>query len=260
MIPKKIHYFWSSEGEVPDSVKNCIESWKKYLPQYEIIKWDSKNFDMSCNTYVQEAFSAKKWAFVSDYVRLSVLYQYGGIYFDTDVEVKKSFDNLMNLNAFCGFERLGVIGTCVLACEPGNEIIGQLLKEYEEIHFLNEDNEPDLTPNTHRLSEVLKEYGMTDVDQEQYVGNLTIFPRTYFTPFNPYVPGNKFSKETYSIHHFDGAWLDAEDRNRMNKKKQYMKIWGSTMGPIIFGLVHNMKEGGVNQVLAKIKKHLGGGN
>ena len=146
-IPKIIHYCWFGRGKLPKLAEKCIESWKKYCPQYKIVCWNEDNFDINQNKYAKEAYEAGKWAFVSDYVRLKVLYDEGGIYLDTDVELIKPLDKLIEDGGFMGFDDNGVISTGLgFACEKGNKLIEALLADYDGISFICNDGAYDLTP------------------------------------------------------------------------------------------------------------------
>ena len=145
MIPKIIHFCWISENaSYPDIVVDCINSWKKILPDYEIKEWNQNNFDMNICSFVKEAYENKKYAFVSDYMRLYVLNKYGGIYLDTDVKVLKSFNTLLNNKAFIGFESKKVLATCLLATEKNNPIFEEMLLNYKNRHFIQSDGSLDL--------------------------------------------------------------------------------------------------------------------
>ena len=148
MIPKIIHYCWVGRNPLPDDVRHYIESWKKYCPDYKIIEWNEDNFDIFFNQYAREAYNAKKWAFVSDYIRLSVLNTYGGIYMDTDVEVVKNLDEFLSNKAFSGFESNKYIPTGIMGAEKGNAWIQYLLSYYDNRSFYLDDGTPDLTTNT----------------------------------------------------------------------------------------------------------------
>ena len=147
MIPKIIHFFWFGDKELPDRDKKNIETWKKYCPDYEIKLWNEKNYKIPDIQYVQDAYKRQKWGHVSDYARLDVLYQYGGIYFDTDVEVVKNLNPLLNLKGFIGFENGINLNTGQgVGAEPGNSVIKGMMDAYHERKFLKEDNTCDLTP------------------------------------------------------------------------------------------------------------------
>ena len=161
MIPKKIHYCWFGRGEKNKLYLSCIESWKKHFPDFEIIEWNEDNFDVNCNDYVREAYESKKYAFVTDYVRLYVLYNYGGIYMDTDVEVLKPLDPFLEHPAFSGFENNDSVPTGIMAARKKNKWIKDLLNEYNDLKFIKEDGSLDLTTNVVRITELsMKKYGL----------------------------------------------------------------------------------------------------
>ena len=157
-IPKMIHYCWISDEPVeafPELIKNCHNSWGKVMPDYEIIRWDTERFDVSSCVYTAEAFKHKKYAFVSDYIRLYALYHYGGIYLDRDVEVVKRFDPLLNHKAFTGFGNKYSVATWLMASEKDNPLFEKLLKYYDGIHFEKDDGTIDLTPNPISITKLL---------------------------------------------------------------------------------------------------------
>ena len=169
-IPKVIHYCWFGRGKLPALAKKCIESWKKYCPDYEIICHNEDNFDISENIYAKEAYDAGKWAFVSDYVRLKVLYEEGGIYLDTDVEIIKPIDNLIKETGYMGFDDNGVVSTGLgFACEKGNELVKILLSDYDDISFVRPDGSYDTTPCPIRNSETLKNWEWILVLKNKYL-------------------------------------------------------------------------------------------
>ena len=160
MIPKTIHYCWFGGNPLPDLAIKCIKSWKKYCPDYEIIEWNEKNFDLQYNTYVREAYEAKKWAFVSDVARLFALVNYGGIYMDTDVEVIKSLDDLLLYQSVSGFESETQIPTGLMACEKGNRMFQEFLNDYEGKHFIRDDGSLDLTTNVTYITNICLKHGL----------------------------------------------------------------------------------------------------
>lgn len=201
MIPKKIHYVWLGKGEKNDRIKHCIESWKKYLPDYEIIEWNEDNFDIEYNDFTKKAYENKKWAFVSDVVRLYALYKEGGIYMDTDVEVYKPLDEFLNEEGFSGFECKHYPVTATLGAVKGNPVIKLMLDYYNAIDFKMYDNWQDYITyqetNTCIMSNIL---GMLGIDRErdeiQHIKHFTVYPQSYF-----------FTKdEGYTYHSFNGSW------------------------------------------------------
>lgn len=221
MIPKIIHYCWFGRGEMPDLVKQCVASWCKYMPDWEYHLWSEDNFDIaSAPVYVQEAYQVKKYAFVSDYVRLWALEREGGLYLDTDVEVIKSFESLMNDTAFIGLEEsLALLpGTCVMACEAHCQWVNDMLATYDGAHFLREDGTMDLTTNVQRLGNRMVEGGLQHERKIQFLPQwgLRVYTHDYFSPITSTRVMRK-TKNTNSIHRFAGTWVDG--------KKEGMSDW-----------------------------------
>ena len=228
MIPKIIHYCWFGRNPLPETTKEYIKTWKKYCPDYEIIEWNENNFDMDCCIYVREAYEAKKWAFISDYVRLKVLYEHGGIYMDTDVEVCKSFDDLLGYSAWSGFESDSCIPTGTMASDKQNEWIGNLLKYYDGRHFKNENGDFDLTTNVVTITKITKEiYNINLNNKRQVFGNnYLLLPFEYLCAKS--LENGKIYKtnNTYTIHHFNGSWLTPWMSCRHKFKLILVKIFG----------------------------------
>ncbi|MBP3951517.1 glycosyltransferase family 32 protein [Bacillus suaedae] len=219
-IPKTIHYCWFGGKEKPPIVKKCIASWRKYLVGYEIKEWNEELFDMNANQYVQEAFQAGKFAFVSDYVRVHALYYEGGIYLDTDVEVFKCFDDLLHHDSFWGFEQENFIATSTIGAAPGNALIKEFLDSYENKTFLNGDGSFDQLTNVAIITEMLVKQGLKKNGQQQTLENLgEFYPQTYFSPYDYINCRKSITKHTYSIHYFYKSWLPINSRI-----KGYMKI------------------------------------
>ena len=163
MIPKIIHYCWFGRGPMPELAIKCIDSWKKYLPDYELRLWNEDTFDMNISPYVAEAYKAQKYAFITDYVRLWVLNNYGGIYMDTDVEVLKSFNDLLHLPAFTGYEKTKDTMFCpvtgIMASEAGGIWVTEQLEYYKKKHFIRYDGTFDTTPNTYTITSIMLKNG-----------------------------------------------------------------------------------------------------
>ncbi len=231
-IPKVIHYCWFGRGDMPKLAKKCIKSWKKFCPDYEIVCWNEDNFDINENRYAREAYDAKKWAFVSDYVRLKVLYENGGIYLDTDVELIKPLDKLIEDGGFMGFDDNGIVSTGLgFACEKGNELVGRLLKDYEDISFILPDGSLDLTPCPDRNTETLVELGMDLENKDQIFMGIKMLPEDYLCPVKYYTGKKVITKNTYSIHHFCASWTSATAKRTTFAKrilgvKLYNKLYG----------------------------------
>lgn len=210
MIPKTIHYIWFGGREKPVSVLNQIEQWKKKLPDYQIKEWNEETYDFQSqkNRYVQEALNHKMWAFVSDYVRLDVLNREGGIYLDTDVEILKTFDDL--LEDSCGFlsmESEYAFSTAVIGSSANQRWLEELLDDYFHRDFKIGNNKFDMTPNSKYLYNFFsKRYGFQNNLVGQEVGGIMIYPATYFSPINFATKKNSISTNTYTIHHYSGTW------------------------------------------------------
>lgn len=231
MIPKKIHYVWLGRGEKPELANKCIESWKKYLPDYEIIEWNEDNFDINSNTYLKEAYENKKYAFASDYIRLAVLYEYGGVYMDTDVEVIKNLDCFLDKKAFSGFENNNFIPTGIIAAQPKNKWIEKLLKDYESIHFVNSNGSFDLTTNTVRITNTTKKnYNINLVSSYQDLKDVVFYPFDYFCPKDWNTGKINITDNTYTIHHFSGSWHTDVEKKQIAKRKYYIDKFGDDIG------------------------------
>ncbi len=209
MIPKIIHYCWFGRGEMPELAKKCIASWHRYMPDYEYKLWNEDNFDVGSIAYTKEAYAAKKYAFVSDYVRLWALERGGGAYFDTDVEVFKSFDELMEYKAFAGFEgsKHLPMGTCVMASEPHGLWVSEMLDGYKGRHFCHDNGVLDLTTNVEFLCGLMREHGFVQNGKEQDYKDLHVFPVEYFSPRQ--TTGEYFRTDnTYCEHKGLNSWAD----------------------------------------------------
>lgn len=209
MIPKKIHYCWFGRGEMPQAAKDCMASWKKYMPDWEYKLWNEDNFDVHCNAYCSEAYKAGKYAFVSDVARLKALHDDGGLYLDTDVEVFRSFEPLLHHHAFAGFEgcKRVLVATCVMASEPGTEWIKEQLSYYNDRHFILPDGSQDHTTNVLYMTTRMRENGFVQNGKEQDYKDLHVFPVDYFSP--RHTTGEYIRTEnTYSDHLGMGSWTD----------------------------------------------------
>ena len=207
MIPKVIHYCWFGENPLPETALRCIESWKKYCPGYEIKEWNEKNYDVNKITYISEAYRSKKYAFVSDYVRFDILYQYGGLYFDTDVEVIKPIDEIIEKGAFFGMETIGTVNPGLgIAAVAGNTLYAEVLESYKKSNFIKSNGRMDLTTVVERVTSIFRKYGLTKDNAVQTVMDITIYPVDYFNPKDPRTGIISITPNTYTIHHFDASW------------------------------------------------------
>lgn len=220
-IPKKIHYCWFGKKEKPYIVKKCIKSWKEKLKEYEIIEWNEDNFDITSNEFVRQAYNCGKFAFVSDYVRVYALYNYGGIYLDTDVEIIKEFtDDILENDSFWGFEEKNFIATSTIGAKKGNEFINKFLNSYNNKKFINDDGEIDTLTNVAIVSEMIKKIGIKlDGTFQRIDGIATIYPQEYFSPYDYINCYSKQTNNTVAIHHYYKSWLPYSTRVKTGIKK-----------------------------------------
>lgn len=254
MIPKIIHYCWFGGKGKPEDVIQYIESWKIYCPDYEIKEWNEKTFDVNENDYCREAYEAKKWAFVTDYVRLKVLYEFGGIYMDTDVEVVKSLDPLLKYNALSGYESQTSIPTGTMCACRNNEWIGMLLEDYKNRHFFKADGTLDLTTNVKVITRLTQQKYQLELD-----GNMKIFgDNMVLLPFD-YLCAKDFetgivtkTQNTFTIHHFSGSWLTPENQYKQDIKRKLCKIYSLRVARYIAEFVTLVKFHGIGVATKKI--------
>lgn len=217
MIPKTIHYCWFGGKDLPEDAQKCIASWRKFLPDYEIKEWNEQNFDVNSNQYVKEAYESRKFAFVTDYVRLYALFTEGGIYMDTDVEVLKTYDPFLHHHAFSGFETDGNVPTGMMAAEKNSVWAKELLDGYIERHFVNKDGSFDQTTNTTVITQYMLSKGLKLNNKYQdFEGLCTMYPSEYFCPKDHRTGAIHCTPNSVCIHHFAGSWL--------NQKSLAMKI------------------------------------
>ena len=217
MIPKVIHYCWFGRNPLPELARKCIASWRKYLPDYEIKEWNEDNFDVNIIPYTAEAYAQKKYAFVSDYARFWILYQYGGIYFDTDVEVIRPLDDIIARGCFMGFETdpnpkqgdaASVAPGLGLGVNPGLGLMEKMLQYYDGQHFEFIPGGNGQLTIVHIATEVLLKAGLSQKSGIQQVGDVRIYPSEYFCPVNLKTGRINVQPNTRTIHHYAGTWQD----------------------------------------------------
>lgn len=207
-IPKRIHYCWFGKKEIPDIYKRYMDSWKQYCPDYEILCWNEDNYDYTKTDYTKEAYEAEKWAFVSDYARLDVVYNYGGIYLDVDVEIVKNLDPLLRNNMFCGFEKGNYVNTGLgFGAVQGFSELGKMRDMYHQMHFIREDGTLNLTACTDYQTGYLVQNGLKRDGRLQVINGIRVFPRTVLAPADFYGVSDFKSFETYTIHHYAASWF-----------------------------------------------------
>ena len=214
-IPPIIHYFWFSGDPFPDSVKECIESWKRFCPEFKIIKWDMNNYDFSRNRFALEAIKCRKWAFASDFARADVIYRYGGIYLDTDVELIRDISDLLYNDAFIGFQDNDEIDPgSGFGATPGNSIVREFMDIYKDISFEIGEGKFNTIACPVYYTEVLENHGLVKNGAYQVVDGFTTYPYDFLCPHS-YRSGRTYcSHNTYSIHHHKGGWLNKEIKER----------------------------------------------
>lgn len=201
--------------------EKCIASWKKYCPDYEVIRWDETNYDITKNEYMKQAYDAKKWAFVTDYVRLDVIYEHGGIYLDTDVELIKSIDELCLDKAFMGIGSTGGVATGLgFGAEAGLEVVKELRDYYDKVSFANEDGTYNTAPCVKYQTEYLLEHGFVDEDILQKVEDITIYPKEYLCPMDYSTGELTITDNTYCIHHYESThWSERARKGNLRMRR-----------------------------------------
>lgn len=223
MIPKVIHYCWFGGNRHTSEMKKCIKSWKEYCPDYEILEWNESNFDVTSHPFVRAAYDAKAWAFVSDYARLKIIYDNGGIYLDTDVELIQNLDTLLEDEAYIGVEAQDMLCNTGLGfgAEKQNEVIKKMLEKYDLVEFDNDKKSTLACPYLN--TEIVRELGYKEIDSIQNLNQITVYPPKYF---DPYPSGGKgemlLCSDTISIHHYSASWGNKKSRI----KRKIVKLIG----------------------------------
>lgn len=216
MIPKVIHYCWFGGNPLPKSAIKCINSWRKYFPGYEIKEWNESNFDVNMTTFTREAYDAKKYAFVSDVARFWILYNEGGLYFDTDVEVIKSFDDILERGSFMGIETPAIEGKQVptiaaglgMGSEKDLPFYKDVLDYYSSIHYCNMNGEPLPLTVVGHITKLLQTKGLNPTNELQKIAGIWIYPKDYFCPFSDNTGQLQLTKNSHSIHWYSKTWIE----------------------------------------------------
>ena len=236
MIPKVVHYCWFGGNQLPDDAKKCIESWRKFFPEYEIKEWNERNFDVNCCDYVKEAYAAQKWAFVSDYARFWILYHEGGLYFDTDVEVIKDMSDIIAKGAFMGCETDNKCAPGLgLGANTGLGLYKEILDYYEKIHFFIEGNTTE-TVVTH-TSKILKSHGWVGNGEIEQIEGVTIYPPEYFCPMDYKTGKLDITPNTRSIHWYTASWQSSYSK----AKTKLQQLLGPSLTSEIIDLKKKFK-------------------
>lgn len=237
MIPKEIHYCWFGRNPLPESAIRCIDSWRRYLPDHEIIEWNEDNFDVNSIPYTAQAYAAGKYAFVSDYARFKILYEQGGLYFDTDVEVIRPMDDILARGPFMGFEINPIPGVSHGAVNPGLGLAAQtglpvyrdILNYYSHLDFVKPDGSYNITDAVVNITtRELVKTGLSDVTGIQNVADITIYPADYFNPFDDATGRLLKTANTYTIHWFTKTWLNVSS-TRQRIARLAHRIFGTKL-------------------------------
>lgn len=254
MIPKIIHYCWFGGNPLTPLAKRCIASWKKFCPDYQIIEWNESNYDVNCCEYSSQAYKEKKWAFVSDVARYKILYEYGGLYFDVDVEIVRSIDALLNELGFIGFETLTSSFKAIsekpswiinpglaLGGEKGCVIFGKIFKEYAERSFYNADGSLNLENICSYSSKFFYKNGMKSENIHQNVLGIHLYPKDFFNPMDTESGKIVITENTYSIHHYAASWTSNSEQRNVRLFRLLNFLFGKRITKLIRNLYKNCK-------------------
>lgn len=235
MTPKIIHYCWFGRSPLPKSAIRCINSWSKFFPDYEIKEWNEDNFDVNAILYTRQAYSAKKYAFVSDYARFWILYNYGGLYFDVDVEVIRPLNDIVDKGCFMGCENsftplstekntntgadsLGVNPGLGLCMTPGHPFLKQMIDMYHDMYFILPDGSLNTKTIVSYTTEILSQQGLCYINEIQQVAGIWIYPKEYFCPKDYYTNILSITPNTRTIHHYSASWVSGRSKTRLKIK------------------------------------------
>lgn len=224
MIPKIIHYCWFGRGEMPKLMKKCLKSWEKFCPDWKIVRWDEDSFDVNSTLWTKQAYEAKKYAFVADFVRIKALYEQGGVYLDTDQELIKPLEPFLHHKAFMGFLDKTNISAGVLGAEKGHPMIAAMLAYYEDRPFLT-DSGADITPNTNWMTDILLEQGLKLDDSYQELTDAAVYPQTYFCPTSCVSIEDCTGPDTVALHHWAMTWRTDKAKKDFARVKRHQRKW-----------------------------------
>lgn len=229
-IPKKIHYCWFGKHKIPAHLQRYIDQWKEKCPDYEIIRWDENTYDISKNRYMREAYDAQKWGFVPDYARLDIVYQEGGIYLDTDVELLRNFDDCLADEAFFGFAAEFMVATGLgFGAVSGNLFVKELRDDYDDKRFYNPDGSLNLAPCTFYQNPIFKAHGFSLRSEYQNRGGIALYPAEIFCPTGKHGERCNFTEKTISIHHSEASWIPDKWRKALERTSKMLSADSSDL-------------------------------
>lgn len=261
MIPKIIHYCWFGGNCLDEKAEKCLQSWRKFFPDYEIIQWNESNFDVTKIDFMEKAYRNKEWAFVSDVARLMVVYEHGGIYFDTDVEVIRSYDDILSENpkAFMGIDNNGLVNTGLgFGAEKKHPILKKHIELYKRISFEEySDHLSDIACPILTTS-LLQPLGLLKENKKQFIADIEIFPTSYFAPIDYRTGKIKITDKTRSIHWYNASWQDSKTKKEQEQLRKLSAIFGVRLGETLYGTMSCVKrEGAFHYVIHRIRKRFG---
>jgi mannosyltransferase OCH1-like enzyme len=233
LIPKKIHYCWFGNSEIPDKEKRCIESWYKMCPDYEIIRWDESNYDITKNRYMLDAYRQKKWGFVPDYARLDIIYENGGIYLDTDVEIIKPLDSLLHFEGFAGFESKDYIAFGLgFGAIKGNDIVKYLLDDYINLTFIDSKGNMNLKASPVLQTEALQKLGFCRNNSLQEINGFVFLPNEFLCGLSFLSGLPRVTENTFTIHHYSASWITNKAKLEKMEQTKFRDKYNSQIIPI----------------------------
>lgn len=264
-IPKIIHYCWFGGGPIPEKDQACIASWKERCPDYEIKEWNESNYDVTKNAYMRQAYEVKKWGFVPDYARLDIVYTHGGIYLDTDVEIIRSLDDLLEDDCFMGFEDHEHVALGLgFGAAKGNAHIKAMRDVYEEVLFVQEDGSLNTLPSPQYTTAYLKERGLQQDNSLQTLDGIRIYPVEYFCPRDYFTGQMNLTENSYTIHHYNASWYSKDEKKAYERRLALVARFGPKVGlkinqVISYSLLipNSLKKNGVKGTVHKVNRFVG---
>lgn len=231
MIPKTIHYCWFGGNAKSETIEKCIASWKKYCPDYTLVEWNESNYDVVKHPFIKKAYEAKKWAFVSDYARIDIVYHHGGIYLDTDVELISGLDPFLEYDLYAGFESVSFVNFGLgFGAAAGHPVLKDILNYYDGLEFPDTEFQLSMISCPRIQTHILKKRGLVCNNQNQVVDGCHIFRTEYFCPISFRTGETAITEKTVSIHHFDMTWSTTRFKKVKSREWKLVKRFGPKWG------------------------------